>query len=77
MNPGKSGKIIQYPKHLHTEWKTSGAFDNGIAIILGKVHHNRQKEGLYLIGIDCDNRKAIEEICSRNDQTISLSQLSQ
>ena len=65
------------PEDLHTEWKTSGAFDNGIAIILGKVHHNRQKEGLYLIGIDCDNRKAIEEICSRNDQTISLSQLAQ
>ena len=50
------------PEDLHNEWKTSGAFDNGIAIILGKVHHNRQKEGLYLIGIDCDNAKAIEEV---------------
>ena len=65
------------PDELHKEWKTSGAFDNGIAIILGKVHHNKQKEGLYLIGIDCDNAKAIEEICSRNEQKISLSQLGQ
>lgn len=65
------------PSDLHNEWKTSGAFDNGIAIILGKVHHNRQKEGLYLIGIDCDNAKAIEEICLQDDKSISLSQLAQ
>lgn len=62
---------------LHNEWKKSGVFNNGLAIILGKVHHNRQKEGLFLIGIDCDNAKAIEEICLRDDKTISLSQLAQ
>ena len=62
---------------LHKEWKTSGAFDNGIAIILGKVYHNKQKEGLYLVGIDCDNTKAIEETCSLNEQSIPLSQLAQ
>lgn len=32
---------------LHNEWKKSGVFNNGLAIILGKVHHNRQKEGLF------------------------------
>ena len=52
MNPGKNGKTIRYPENLHKEWKTSGAFDNGIAIVLGKVWHNPQKEDLYLIGID-------------------------
>jgi hypothetical protein len=65
------------PENLHKEWKASGAFDNGIAVILGKVHHNRQKEGLYLIGIDCDNAKAMDELCTRDDKTISLSQLAQ
>jgi hypothetical protein len=65
------------PEGKHREWKTSGAFGNGIAIILGKVRHNRQKRDLYLIGIDCDNAKAIEEICSRNGQNIPISQLAQ
>jgi Bifunctional DNA primase/polymerase, N-terminal len=64
-------------KELHEEWKRSGAFNNGIGIILGKVWHNPHKTGLYLIGIDLDNKKAIEEICNRNGNTISLSQLSQ
>jgi hypothetical protein len=64
------------PRELHDEWKVSGAFDNGIAIVLGKVYHNKQKKGLYLIGIDCDNAKAIEEICTNSDgKTISLAQL--
>ena len=77
MNPGKNGKTNQYPDELHNEWKSSGAFDNGIAIILGKVWHNPHKTGLFLIGIDLDNQKAIEEICQRNGNTISLLQLSQ
>ena len=50
------------PQELHDRWKTSGAFDNGIAIILGKVWHNPLKKDLYLIGIDLDNQKAIEEV---------------
>jgi hypothetical protein len=66
------------PQELHDQWKASGAFNNGIAIIPGKVYHNKQKEDLYLIGIDCDNAKAIEEICtSKDDKTISLVQLAE
>ena len=65
------------PEELYNEWKASGAFNNGIAIIIGKVWHNPHKTGLFLIGIDLDNQKAIEEICSRNGNTISLLQLSQ
>ena len=44
---------------------------------MGEAWHNPHKAGLYLIGIDLDNEKAIEEICNRNGRTISLSQLSQ
>jgi Bifunctional DNA primase/polymerase, N-terminal len=65
------------PDGLYSEWKSSGAFDKGIAVILGKVWHNPRKTDLYLIGIDLDNQKAIEEVCNRNDRTITLSQLSQ
>jgi hypothetical protein len=50
------------PDELYSEWKSSGAFNKGIAIILGKVWHNPLKKELYLIGIDLDNQKAIEEV---------------
>jgi hypothetical protein len=61
----------------YNEWKTKGAFNNGMAIILGKVWHNKQRLGLYLNGIDLDNRKAIEEVCKWNGKTISISNLAQ
>jgi hypothetical protein len=56
------------PQELHDEWKTSGAFDRGMAVILGKTWHNSEfgKRGLYLIGIDLDNRKAIEEVTNKS-----------
>jgi hypothetical protein len=65
------------PREVYDEWKNSGTFKNGVAVVLGKVWHNRQKEGLYLNGIDCDNLKAIEEICSRNGKTVTLAKLAQ
>ena len=59
----------------HSLWKDKEEFNNGIAIILGKVWHNLHKIGLYLIGFDLDNQKAIEEIFCRDGKNISLSQL--
>ena len=50
------------PEEVHNEWKASGAFNKGMAIVLGKVWHNLNKRDLYLIGIDLDNQKAIEEV---------------
>jgi hypothetical protein len=65
------------PEDLHKEWKTTGAFNKGMAVILGKVWHNKDKSGLYLNGIDADNLKAIEEICTRSGGSISLDELAQ
>ena len=50
------------PKELHEQWKREKQFDNCMAIVAGKVWHNSLKAGLYLCAIDCDNKKAIEEI---------------
>jgi hypothetical protein len=63
------------PEELHNKWKEEGVFSKGIAVILGKVWHNREKSALYLNGIDADNLKAIEEICTYNGKSISLKQL--
>src|SRR5215207_2259543 len=55
--------------------KRVDAFRNGIAIIPGQVWRGEQK-GNYLIFIDCDNKKAIEEICTNlKGKTIPLEKL--
>lgn len=56
------------------QWKLEGAFRNGMAIITGKVHCGRYA-GKYFNCIDCDNLKAIEELCTKNDVTVSLQDL--
>lgn len=50
------------PLEQHNQWKAEGKFNEGMAVILGKVWHREDKKHLYLFGVDCDNRKAIEEI---------------
>lgn len=50
------------PKELHEQWKREKQFDNGMAIVAGKVWHNSLKAGLYLCAVDCDNKIAIDEM---------------
>ena len=59
---------------LHEERKRNGEYNKGIAIITGKIWRGKHK-GKYLVGIDCDNKKAIEEICTKEGKTISLEEL--
>jgi hypothetical protein len=65
------------PEELYNKWKDQNMFSNGMAVILGKVWHNKQKSGLYLNGIDADNLKAVQEICSRNGMAVTLQELAQ
>ena len=51
------------PQEIHDEWKTLGKFDQGMAVICGKVFHNKEHENKWLNGIDCDNKKGIEVMC--------------
>jgi hypothetical protein len=41
----------------HNEWKQRGKFDDGMAIIAGRVWHNNAKKNLYLIAVDLDNQR--------------------
>ena len=51
------------PIELHEQRKKNGEYGNGIAVVTGKIHKGKN-EGNYFIGIDCDNKKAIDEICN-------------
>jgi hypothetical protein len=46
---------------LHISRKEKGEYEKGLAVITGKIYKGKN-EGKYLIGIDCDNKKAIDEI---------------
>jgi len=63
------------PKELHEHWKRNNKFDNGMAIIAGKVWHSPKKQGLYLAFIDLDNQKAIDEFCTHKGATTPLEEL--
>ena len=63
------------PQELHDTWKHNHKFDNGLAVIPGKVWHRPDKIGQFLVIIDADTKKAIEELCTRNEKTTSLENL--
>jgi hypothetical protein len=66
------------PEEIHNQWKGQGKFSTGIAIIPGKVWHNKEKQGLYFISLDVDKLEAITELCTnRNGKKISLEQMAQ
>lgn len=69
--PFKNRRI---PKELFEFWKKQGLFDQGFAIILGRTYLD--DEELYLIGIDCDTRQAIEAFSTINGELKSLDVLS-
>lgn len=59
------------PKELHEIRKKNGEYAKGIAIVLGKIWRGKY-QSQFLNGIDCDNRKAIEEVCSYKGNTVAL-----
>jgi P4 family phage/plasmid primase-like protien len=65
------------PRWQHEQWIKDGAFATGMAVIPGRTLHRNDKLGQYLICLDADRRKAIDEICTRNGKTISLQGLAQ
>jgi P4 family phage/plasmid primase-like protien len=47
----------------HDDWKNNNAFKDGMAIICGKVFHNKEFEGFWLNAIDCDDKSGVDAIC--------------
>jgi putative DNA primase/helicase len=52
------------PQTLHEKWKRDGLFQNGMAVVCGKLWHNPKTKNLYLCAIDCDNGLAVDEVTS-------------
>ena len=59
------------PEDLHNHWKETKEFDRGMAVIVGKVFHNKERSNLYLFCIDCDNQKAIDVAAPSREEIIN------
>lgn len=60
------------PQEIHDKWKSTNAFDGGLLVILGMVHHNKKKKGLFCYAVDCDNQAAINEILNYGTRTRTI-----
>jgi Bifunctional DNA primase/polymerase, N-terminal len=67
-------QIRPIPPELFEEWKRQNAFKDGIGIIVGRVWRGKYKERNFIF-IDCDNKKAIDEICTVSGKTKNLQDL--
>ncbi len=47
----------------HDYWKNNNSFKDGMAIVCGKVFHNKEFEGFLLNAIDCDDKSGVDAIC--------------
>jgi hypothetical protein len=65
------------PESKHNAWKNKGEFKDGMAIIAGKVWHRPDKLGQYLVVIDLDRKRAIEEFCTISGKIVSLNEMAQ
>jgi hypothetical protein len=64
------------PEEVHNQWKDQGLFDNGMAIILGRIWHRSDLPDYNLACIDADNQKAIQELFTRNEKVATVEQFS-
>ena len=62
------------PVDVHESYKKAGYYKNGIAIITGKIWRGRDKSK-YLVAIDFDNKKAIEEFVGSDTSLEDLKQI--
>jgi len=54
---------IPIPEEIHQQWIRENKFKDGLAVICGKVFHNKEHSGKWLNGIDCDNMLGLDEMC--------------
>jgi hypothetical protein len=62
------------PNEFHEQRKRNGEYNKGIALVTGKIWRGQFK-GKYLVAIDLDNKKAIEEFCKNGLEELKLKTL--
>lgn len=63
-------------KEQFEKWKNNGDFDNGVAIIAGKIWRGAYK-GKYLTCIDIDNKKGLEVFLSKFGKMTTINKIAE
>jgi hypothetical protein len=56
----------------HKAWLAQGKYTGGIMILCGRALHSKDKQNLYLVGIDIDNEKGLNAFLTRDGKSSSL-----
>jgi hypothetical protein len=56
----------------HKDWLNQGKYTGGVMILCGLTYYGKDRQHLYLVGIDIDRQKGIDQFYTRNGKTISL-----
>ncbi|CAN5625219.1 hypothetical protein BH23THE1_BH23THE1_27500 [soil metagenome] len=59
----KNYQYSRIPVETFEKWKKEGLFEKGMAIFPGKVYSQGDDQNYYLVAIDLDKKKAIDEYC--------------
>jgi Bifunctional DNA primase/polymerase, N-terminal len=63
------------PEEHHNGWKNKGSFNEGMAVVAGKVWHRSDMLDEYFVIIDADKANAIDELRTLNEKSIPLKEL--
>ena len=56
----------------HKEWLKQGKYSGGVIVLCGLACYRKDRQNLYLVGVDIDKQKGIDEFCTRNGKAKSL-----
>ena len=56
----------------HKRWLNEGKYCGGVIILCGAVCYRKDREHLYLVGIDIDRKEGINAFCTRDGKTSPL-----
>lgn len=59
------------PVELHNYWKKMRLFNNGMAIINGRLWHHEYRKNIFAHTVDCDTEEATRLICNVNGVQLS------
>jgi hypothetical protein len=56
----------------HKRWLNEGKYSGGVIILCGLACNRKDRQNLYLVGVDIDKQKGIDEFCAASGKEYSL-----
>ena len=69
---GKDIRKILPPKRNISAGLNEGKYSGGVIILCGLACYRKDRQNLYLVGVDIDKQKGIDEFCTESGKEYSL-----